>query len=124
METVICILFYIAGTSGFNSSANTSRMSLNSSIQIPSTFPSIQLLGLEMLLHYFLGPEVIATATKNKLILSLGESESIQFKGLKIEIIYNHTIIIYKLHMYRVTHYLLLHQQPFIHLHLTCSGTR
>ncbi|XP_044071560.1 telomere-associated protein RIF1 isoform X2 [Siniperca chuatsi] len=59
------------GTSGFNSSANTSRMSLNSSVQIPSTFPSIQLLGLEMLLHYFLGPEVIATAAKNKLILSL-----------------------------------------------------
>ncbi|KAM3607607.1 uncharacterized protein V6R79_010545 [Siganus canaliculatus] len=59
------------GTSGFNSPANTSRMSLNSSVQIPATFPSIQLLGLEMLLHYFLGPEVIATAAKNKLILSL-----------------------------------------------------
>ncbi|XP_070770846.1 telomere-associated protein RIF1 [Enoplosus armatus] len=59
------------GTSGFNSPANVSRMSLNSSIQIPSTFPSIQLLGLEMLLHYFLGPEVNATAAKNKLVLSL-----------------------------------------------------
>lgn len=59
------------GPSGFNSPANTSRMSLNSSVQIPSTFPSIQLLGLEMLLHYFLGPEVTATAAKNKLILSL-----------------------------------------------------
>ncbi|XP_078118689.1 telomere-associated protein RIF1 isoform X2 [Sander vitreus] len=55
----------------FNSPANTSRMSLNSSIQIPSTFPSIQLLGLEMLLHYFLGPEVLATAAKKKLPLSL-----------------------------------------------------
>uniref|UniRef100_A0A671Z0M2 Replication timing regulatory factor 1 n=1 Tax=Sparus aurata TaxID=8175 RepID=A0A671Z0M2_SPAAU len=51
--------------------ANTSRMSLNSSVQMPTTFPSIQLLGLEMLLHYFLGPEVITTAAKNKLILSL-----------------------------------------------------
>uniref|UniRef100_A0A671Z0L9 Replication timing regulatory factor 1 n=1 Tax=Sparus aurata TaxID=8175 RepID=A0A671Z0L9_SPAAU len=56
---------------GFNSPANTSRMSLNSSVQMPTTFPSIQLLGLEMLLHYFLGPEVITTAAKNKLILSL-----------------------------------------------------
>uniref|UniRef100_A0A671Z0L6 Replication timing regulatory factor 1 n=1 Tax=Sparus aurata TaxID=8175 RepID=A0A671Z0L6_SPAAU len=54
--------------------ANTSRMSLNSSVQMPTTFPSIQLLGLEMLLHYFLGPEVITTAAKNKLILSLGET--------------------------------------------------
>ncbi|XP_030284473.1 telomere-associated protein RIF1 isoform X2 [Sparus aurata] len=60
-----------AGTAGFNSPANTSRMSLNSSVQMPTTFPSIQLLGLEMLLHYFLGPEVITTAAKNKLILSL-----------------------------------------------------
>ncbi|XP_073329575.1 telomere-associated protein RIF1 [Pagrus major] len=59
------------GPAGFNSPANTSRMSLNSSVQMPTTFPSIQLLGLEMLLHYFLGPEVIASAAKNKLILSL-----------------------------------------------------
>eukprot|EP00066_Takifugu_rubripes_P016598 XP_011605864.1 PREDICTED: telomere-associated protein RIF1 [Takifugu rubripes] len=59
------------GTPGFNSSANTSRMSLNSSVQITPTFPKIQLLGLEMLLHYFLGPEVTATAAKSKLILSL-----------------------------------------------------
>ncbi|XP_027146662.1 telomere-associated protein RIF1 isoform X2 [Larimichthys crocea] len=55
----------------FSTSANTSLMSLNSSVHVPSTFPSIQLLGLEMLLHYFLGAEVIATAAKNKLILSL-----------------------------------------------------
>ncbi|XP_041662650.1 telomere-associated protein RIF1 [Cheilinus undulatus] len=60
-----------AGTPGFNSPANSSRMSLNSSVQVQTTFPSIQLLGLEMLLHYFLGPEVIATAAKNKIILSL-----------------------------------------------------
>uniref|UniRef100_A0A674N161 Replication timing regulatory factor 1 n=1 Tax=Takifugu rubripes TaxID=31033 RepID=A0A674N161_TAKRU len=44
---------------------------LNSSVQITPTFPKIQLLGLEMLLHYFLGPEVTATAAKSKLILSL-----------------------------------------------------
>uniref|UniRef100_H3D1V0 Replication timing regulatory factor 1 n=1 Tax=Tetraodon nigroviridis TaxID=99883 RepID=H3D1V0_TETNG len=61
----------VAGTPGFNSSANTSRMSLNSSVQISPTFPTIQILGLEMLLHYFLGPEVTATAAKNKLTLSL-----------------------------------------------------
>ncbi|XP_022596797.1 telomere-associated protein RIF1 [Seriola dumerili] len=59
------------GAPGFNSSANTSRMSLNSSVQVPSTFPSIQLLGLEMLLHYFLGPEAVAAAAKRKLLLSL-----------------------------------------------------
>ncbi|CAB1426803.1 unnamed protein product [Pleuronectes platessa] len=58
-------------TPGFNSPANTSRMSLSSSVQVPSAFPSIQLLGLEMLLHYFLGPETVATAAKRKLTLSL-----------------------------------------------------
>uniref|UniRef100_A0A665WXC8 Replication timing regulatory factor 1 n=1 Tax=Echeneis naucrates TaxID=173247 RepID=A0A665WXC8_ECHNA len=62
------------GGSSFNSSANVSRMSLNSSIQVQPTFPSIQLLGLEMLLHYFLGPEAVAMAAKRKLVLSLGES--------------------------------------------------
>uniref|UniRef100_A0A4W6F0H3 Replication timing regulatory factor 1 n=1 Tax=Lates calcarifer TaxID=8187 RepID=A0A4W6F0H3_LATCA len=56
---------------GFNSPANTSRMSLNSSVHVPATFPSTQLLGLEMLLHYFLGPEAVAAAAKRKLILSL-----------------------------------------------------
>ncbi|XP_029348755.1 telomere-associated protein RIF1 [Echeneis naucrates] len=59
------------GGSSFNSSANVSRMSLNSSIQVQPTFPSIQLLGLEMLLHYFLGPEAVAMAAKRKLVLSL-----------------------------------------------------
>lgn len=63
----------------FSTSANTSLMSLNSSVHVPSTFPSIQLLGLEMLLHYFLGAEVIATAAKNKLILSLGENQRTRF---------------------------------------------
>uniref|UniRef100_A0A668AHA7 Replication timing regulatory factor 1 n=1 Tax=Myripristis murdjan TaxID=586833 RepID=A0A668AHA7_9TELE len=56
---------------GFNSPVATPRMSLNSSIQAAQTFPSIQLLGLEMLLHYFLGPEVVSMAAKNKLLLSL-----------------------------------------------------
>uniref|UniRef100_A0A673B4N3 Replication timing regulatory factor 1 n=1 Tax=Sphaeramia orbicularis TaxID=375764 RepID=A0A673B4N3_9TELE len=51
--------------------AATPRISLNSSMMIQTTFSSIQLLGLEMLLHYFLGPDVVAAAAKNKLILSL-----------------------------------------------------
>lgn len=63
-----------SGAAAFSSPANTSRMSLNSSIQVPTTFPCIQLLGLEMLLHYFLGPEAVAVAMKNKFVLSLGES--------------------------------------------------
>lgn len=48
-------------------------MFLNSSVQGGQTFPPIQLLGLEMLLHYFLGPEVVATAATSKLQLTLGE---------------------------------------------------
>ncbi|XP_071339250.1 telomere-associated protein RIF1 isoform X2 [Trachinotus anak] len=59
------------GAPGFNSSANMSLMSLNSSVHVASAFPSIQLLGLEMLLHYFLGPEAVGAAAKRKLILSL-----------------------------------------------------
>lgn len=51
-------------------------MSLGSSMPAASTFPSIQLLGLEMLLHYLVGPEVVACAAKNKLVLSLGGSHS------------------------------------------------
>uniref|UniRef100_A0A3P8T2Y2 Replication timing regulatory factor 1 n=1 Tax=Amphiprion percula TaxID=161767 RepID=A0A3P8T2Y2_AMPPE len=61
----------VGNKTGFNSPANSSRMSLNSNVQVPSCFPSIQLLGLEMLLHYFLGPDVVAAAAKNKLLLSL-----------------------------------------------------
>ncbi|KAM7406970.1 hypothetical protein PAMA_002938 [Pampus argenteus] len=60
-----------ATTPGTPKTTNSNRMSLNSSIQLPLTFTSIQLLGLEMLLHYFLGPEVVPTAAKNKLVLSL-----------------------------------------------------
>uniref|UniRef100_A0A673B0R2 Replication timing regulatory factor 1 n=1 Tax=Sphaeramia orbicularis TaxID=375764 RepID=A0A673B0R2_9TELE len=61
----------VTGTAGFSSPAATPRISLNSSMMIQTTFSSIQLLGLEMLLHYFLGPDVVAAAAKNKLILSL-----------------------------------------------------
>uniref|UniRef100_A0A3B3UI31 Replication timing regulatory factor 1 n=1 Tax=Poecilia latipinna TaxID=48699 RepID=A0A3B3UI31_9TELE len=54
-----------------SSHRSTPRMGLNSSMQLPASFSSIQQLGLEMLLHYFLGPEVVAAAAKNKLVLSL-----------------------------------------------------
>uniref|UniRef100_A0A1A8FWX4 RAP1 interacting factor homolog n=3 Tax=Nothobranchius korthausae TaxID=1143690 RepID=A0A1A8FWX4_9TELE len=60
-----------AGSSSFSSPARSSWFSLNSSMQSTTSFSSIQLLGLEMLLHYFLGPEVVAVAAKNKLVLSL-----------------------------------------------------
>uniref|UniRef100_A0A3B3UHK0 Replication timing regulatory factor 1 n=1 Tax=Poecilia latipinna TaxID=48699 RepID=A0A3B3UHK0_9TELE len=60
-----------SGSGSFNTSASTPRMGLNSSMQLPASFSSIQQLGLEMLLHYFLGPEVVAAAAKNKLVLSL-----------------------------------------------------
>ncbi|XP_074159562.1 telomere-associated protein RIF1 isoform X2 [Sminthopsis crassicaudata] len=36
-----------------------------------AAIPSIQLLGIEMLLHFLLGPEVLGFAKKNKLVLSL-----------------------------------------------------
>ncbi|KAM9343250.1 LOW QUALITY PROTEIN: telomere-associated protein RIF1 [Pholidichthys leucotaenia] len=59
------------GAPNFSSPANTSRMSLNCSVQLPSVLPAIQLLGLEMLFHYLLGPEAVTTGAKNKLVLSL-----------------------------------------------------
>nr|XP_045002764.1 telomere-associated protein RIF1 isoform X3 [Jaculus jaculus] len=49
----------------------TPRMNLSSTPGGMATVPSIQLLGLEMLLHFFLGPEVFSFAKQHKLILSL-----------------------------------------------------
>ncbi|XP_049743138.1 telomere-associated protein RIF1 isoform X2 [Elephas maximus indicus] len=49
----------------------TPRMNLSSSLGGMATIPSIQLLGLEMLLHFLLGPEVLSFAKQNKLALSL-----------------------------------------------------
>ncbi|KAJ8255267.1 hypothetical protein GJAV_G00202930 [Gymnothorax javanicus] len=61
-----------AGGSSFSSSSSTPRLGLNSSgVGASPAFPSIQLLGLEMLLHYLLGAEVSAAAAKSKLQLSL-----------------------------------------------------
>ncbi|XP_057600452.1 telomere-associated protein RIF1 isoform X3 [Hippopotamus amphibius kiboko] len=47
------------------------RMHLSSNFAGMATIPSIQLLGLEMLLHFLLGPEVLCFAKQNKLTLSL-----------------------------------------------------
>ncbi|XP_006880878.1 PREDICTED: telomere-associated protein RIF1 [Elephantulus edwardii] len=49
----------------------TPRMNLSSNLGGMATIPSIQLLGLEMLLHFFMGPEILNFAKQNKLALSL-----------------------------------------------------
>ncbi|KAL8183303.1 UNVERIFIED_CONTAM: hypothetical protein K2H54_035344 [Gekko kuhli] len=49
----------------------TSRMTPNSSTGGGGVIPAIQLLGIEMLLHFFLGPEVLTFAKENKVVLSL-----------------------------------------------------
>ncbi|XP_019502092.1 PREDICTED: telomere-associated protein RIF1 isoform X2 [Hipposideros armiger] len=58
------------GASPYGSSVTT-RMNLSSNFSGMATIPSIQLLGLEMLLHFLLGPEVLNFAKQNKLVLSL-----------------------------------------------------
>ncbi|NWI25095.1 RIF1 protein, partial [Sula dactylatra] len=49
----------------------TPRMNLNSSTAGVVVIPSIQLLGIEMLLHFLMGPEVLDFAKQNKLVLNL-----------------------------------------------------
>ncbi|KAM7153351.1 telomere-associated protein RIF1 isoform 1-T1 [Macrochelys suwanniensis] len=49
----------------------TPRINLNSSISGIIVIPSIQLLGIEMLLHFLMGPEVLAFSKQNKLVLNL-----------------------------------------------------
>ncbi|NXL89475.1 RIF1 protein, partial [Alectura lathami] len=49
----------------------TPRMNLNSSPAGLVAVPSIQLLGIEMLLHFLMGPGVVDFAKQNKLVLSL-----------------------------------------------------
>uniref|UniRef100_A0A8C1H4Z7 Replication timing regulatory factor 1 n=1 Tax=Cyprinus carpio carpio TaxID=630221 RepID=A0A8C1H4Z7_CYPCA len=49
----------------------TPRMNLNSSVLVAQSYRSIQLLGLEMLLHWLVGPEVTDTAARENLQLSL-----------------------------------------------------
>uniref|UniRef100_A0A8D0FYG6 Replication timing regulatory factor 1 n=1 Tax=Strix occidentalis caurina TaxID=311401 RepID=A0A8D0FYG6_STROC len=52
-------------------SPDTPRINLNSSVTGMVVIPSIQLLGIEMLLHFLMGPEVLDFAKQNKLVLSL-----------------------------------------------------
>ncbi|XP_038607414.1 telomere-associated protein RIF1 isoform X2 [Tachyglossus aculeatus] len=59
-----------AGTFPFGNSV-TPRMNLSTSMGGMAAIPSIQLLGIEMLLHFLLGPEVLEFAKQNKLVLSL-----------------------------------------------------
>ncbi|NXO00076.1 RIF1 protein, partial [Rhinopomastus cyanomelas] len=49
----------------------TPRINLNSSTAAMVAIPSIQLLGIEMLLHFLMGPGVVEFAKQNKLVLSL-----------------------------------------------------
>nr|XP_006125726.2 telomere-associated protein RIF1 isoform X1 [Pelodiscus sinensis] len=49
----------------------TPRINLNSSVSGIILIPSIQLLGIEMLLHFLMGPEVLSFSKQNKLVLSL-----------------------------------------------------
>ncbi|NWU85535.1 RIF1 protein, partial [Onychorhynchus coronatus] len=54
----------------------TPRINLNSSPAGAVVFPSIQLLGIEMLLHFLMGPGVLDFAKQNKLVLSLEPLQS------------------------------------------------
>ncbi|NXK41262.1 RIF1 protein, partial [Piprites chloris] len=54
----------------------TPRINLNSSSAGAVVFPSIQLLGIEMLLHFLMGPAVLDFAKENKLVLSLEPLQS------------------------------------------------
>ncbi|KAJ7424916.1 hypothetical protein WISP_26112 [Willisornis vidua] len=57
-------------------SPTPSRMNLNASTAGGVVFPSIQLLGMEMLLHFLMGPAVGDFAKQNKLVLSLEPLQS------------------------------------------------
>ncbi|XP_040213933.1 telomere-associated protein RIF1 isoform X4 [Rana temporaria] len=61
------------GNLSFNYPATpmTPKMNLNSSLLASVAFPSVHLLGVEMMLHFLLGPEVEQFASKHKLVLSL-----------------------------------------------------
>ncbi|XP_053327182.1 telomere-associated protein RIF1 [Spea bombifrons] len=52
-------------------SPTTPKNSMNSSVLVSVAFPSIHLLGVEMILHFLLGPEVTQFANQHKLVLSL-----------------------------------------------------
>uniref|UniRef100_A0A8C6JWZ2 Uncharacterized protein n=1 Tax=Melopsittacus undulatus TaxID=13146 RepID=A0A8C6JWZ2_MELUD len=68
--TTLLFFFTHIGPYPFASPA-TPRMNLNSSTAGLVVIPSIQLLGIEMLLHFLMGPKVLDFAKQNKLVLSL-----------------------------------------------------
>ncbi|KAK7824407.1 hypothetical protein U0070_025203 [Myodes glareolus] len=59
-------------TTGHKGVPATPRVNQSSNIGGMASIPSIQLLGLEMMLHFLLGPEVLNFAKQHKLVLSLG----------------------------------------------------
>ncbi|XP_042334377.1 telomere-associated protein RIF1 isoform X2 [Sceloporus undulatus] len=59
------------GSAQKSGNAACPRLKLNSSIGGVMAIPSIQLLGIEMLLHFFMGPEVLNFAKDNSIVLSL-----------------------------------------------------
>ncbi|XP_066431304.1 telomere-associated protein RIF1 isoform X2 [Eleutherodactylus coqui] len=52
-------------------SPTTPKMTLNSSLLATVAFPSVHLLGIEMMLHFLLGPEIVHFAAQHKIVLSL-----------------------------------------------------
>uniref|UniRef100_A0AAY4C421 Telomere-associated protein Rif1 N-terminal domain-containing protein n=1 Tax=Denticeps clupeoides TaxID=299321 RepID=A0AAY4C421_9TELE len=68
---VFLMLLKLSGIPACNSPAATPRINLNCSVQSASSFPSIQLLGLEMVLHYLLGAQVATAAAQAGITLSL-----------------------------------------------------
>ncbi|XP_073701899.1 telomere-associated protein RIF1 [Garra rufa] len=60
-----------SGIPSCSTPSTTPRMNLNSSMQAAQSYRSIQLLGLEMLLHWLVGPEVTVSAARENLQLSL-----------------------------------------------------
>uniref|UniRef100_A0A671PMC3 Telomere-associated protein RIF1-like n=1 Tax=Sinocyclocheilus anshuiensis TaxID=1608454 RepID=A0A671PMC3_9TELE len=67
LQTIVTVVWPWA----YYTSSTTPRMNLNSSVLVAQSYRSIQLLGLEMLLHWLVGPEVTVTAARENLQLSL-----------------------------------------------------
>ncbi|XP_008116050.2 telomere-associated protein RIF1 isoform X1 [Anolis carolinensis] len=59
------------GSAQKGGAAATPKMKLNSRIGGIVALPSIQLLGIEMLLHFFMSPDVLKFANENNIVLSL-----------------------------------------------------
>ncbi|XP_038962182.1 telomere-associated protein RIF1 isoform X2 [Rattus norvegicus] len=74
-------------------SYGTPRVNLGSNIGGMATIPSIQLLGLEMMLHFLLGPEVLSFAKQHKIVLSLEPLEHPLISSPSFFSKYAHTLI-------------------------------